>query len=92
MKILTESLRQKILTVVDGEAVLLPIMHEWSMHLRRCEEVLDWLIANRLTGSNLVGFIQLNFPRSTLEPAKWVLMKINRQSNPSPIIYGRDWK
>lgn len=91
-QMMTENLRHKILTVVDGQSVLLPVMHEWSVHLRRCEEVLDWLIFNRLTGRNLVGFIHLNFPRSTLEPAKWVLMKIDRQSNPSPIIYGRDWK
>ena len=85
-------LREKILRVVDGETVLLPVMHEWSVHLRRCVEVLDWLIANHLTGKALVGFIQFRFPRSTLEPARWVLMKIDRQSNPSPIIYGRDWK
>jgi hypothetical protein len=83
--------RRLIFRVADGYDPCLPILHFLdSMH--RCDEILGWLIGNRLTGKNLCEFLQIQFGNSMLNMTKFIFMKLDKVTEKQAILLGRDVK
>lgn len=82
--------RELMLKVVNGcsDQRVLTALYWWDQH-HRCDDVLRWLIKNRLTGYNLVTWLDEHYSRSILEPLKWILMRVDR-GNEMRTIFDRD--
>jgi hypothetical protein len=68
----------------------LPILHFLTGFVR-CDEILKWLINNRMTGNDVVFFVNYQFKRSQLDFAKWVLSKVDKDKELKRIYVGKDW-
>lgn len=78
-----------ILMVWDGDDRTL--RHLWMVNnLYRADEVLAYLIQNRLTGKRLVAFIEEDHKGSLLKAMCEVLRRINRDLEAKPLIVGKD--
>jgi hypothetical protein len=90
MKAMTPRRREKLLRVMDGKLELTVYLWHWNQH-RRCDQILDWLIQNRLTGGRLSSWISGQFRGSILEPLRHILQRIDRDPEPKPVIVGTDY-
>ena len=70
--------REKILKVIDGDPRLIVTLAHWN-NLNRADDVLDWLISNRLTGRNLWGWLTEKRPATILDPLKYIFSKIEKK-------------
>ncbi len=89
-QIKSEARRQLFLQVMDGDARLGAILFAWN-DFARCDEILKWLIVNRITGKNLHAWLQQTFANSILKPVEFIVAKIDREPNYKPFIVGRDF-
>lgn len=69
---------------------LLPILQHLDA-FRRCDEMLAWLIANRITGKQLHLWMAFQHQRSMLKMAAYILQRLNRDPAPKPILVGVDY-
>lgn len=87
---MTEQKRQLMLEVMDGfppNATLLYHLNSFT----RCEQILLWLIKNRVTGKNLFEFHKVQFQGSILNMAKEILRRIDHNQELKPILVGKDF-
>ena len=82
--------RLKMLKVIDGHPGLPTVMFHWHK-FRRCDEILDWLLLNRMTGNTLFAWLRGEFEMGTLSMARFILMKIDKEKEERPILVGRDY-
>lgn len=87
---LSHERRQKMLRIIDGHPNLPLVMYQWHK-LRRCDEILDWLLRNRITGMNLFAWLRGEYQFHTLSMAKFILMKVDKEKEEKPILVGRDY-
>lgn len=87
---MTELRRNMIFRTVDGKQELFMIMAHWHK-MRRCDEVLDWCIQNKITGKNLYDFINKLTAGGVLSSYQYICMRIDREKAPRPIIAGKDY-
>ena len=80
-----------MLSVMDGDARLGTYFFTWNK-LVRCDYILTWLFKNRLTGKTLYEWLNQNFGMKALEPAKFILKKIDNTNDLKPIIIGKDYR
>lgn len=89
---MTPKRRQLMLIVLDGRKEILPYLHI-MYNFRACDEILAWLIENRLTGTNFLSWAENNFGTSLLDVGAFVLKRLERDltSGKRAIIHGKDW-
>lgn len=88
---MTERRRHMMLIIAESNQAVLPILHMIDDYVR-CDDILDWIIRNRLTGEEVVSMIKFQFKMSPLTFIKWVLSKIDKERELRPILMGRDMK
>lgn len=81
--------RMKMLKILDGQPELPTLLWHFDK-LSRCDEVLDWLIKNRVTGKRLVEFYE-TYNCSILSCASDILKRINAETVAGKIIAGKDY-
>lgn len=87
---MNEYRRELLFRVLDDEPKLLPTLHQLD-HYVRCDDMLRWLIQNRLTGKNLLSWMNLYFPKSILNMPEFILFKIKKDLEQKPVVYGKDY-
>lgn len=65
------------------------MLNVW-MNLTRLEDVVRWLIVNKLTGWQLHNWFVYECKNSPLDAARFVLGKLNRNPD-QKVMYGQDW-
>lgn len=88
--IMSEVTRELLLKVIDGHPDT-PRIAYMVYQFRRRDEMLAWLVANRLTGSNLANWVQTNCGGSNFAAAKFVLTKVKRERELQPVIAETDF-
>lgn len=84
-----EKTRELMLAVFDGEARTLTQLHFMS-NLERVDEVLTWLVKNKITGKKFLGWLQEEFDGSLLDCVCDILRRVNREILARPLIHGKD--
>lgn len=79
------------LSIGDINHPVLPILH-FLTRFKRCDEILNWLLKNRLTGNEIVLAVKYQFQNSQLTFVKWVLSRIDKNKELKPIIVGVDYQ
>lgn len=83
--------RDLMLMVIDGCPRAIPWMHMvWKLEFFRLNEILAWLVKNKITGTEFVAFIEQGHERSVLGMLSYILMQVNRDLIVKPIIVGED--
>jgi hypothetical protein len=90
LKTMSHARREKFLRLIDGDGRLAHYCYIWN-HRKRCEEVVDWLIAHKMTGRVLHTFLVESYGPKMHEPFQWVLMKIDNLAEP-PRIRAQDFE
>lgn len=90
---LTEKRRFLMLKVLDGfpngnAIVALSIFDRY----RRCDEALQWLIKNKLTGRRFCEFMQYEHGWKALFALKDIMRRVYNESEERPIIGGKDFR
>lgn len=75
--------------ILEDEPKVLPDLYFLDSFIR-CEEILRWLIANRLTGKDFLEWRNYLFGNSQLEMVQFILSKLDK-SEKQPIFYGKDF-
>lgn len=83
-------IRDLILTVLDGDRALMPVLYYLKSY-RRYEQILLWLIRNRLTGHQFREWISHEWGTRLMDMTKHILMKIDRGNEPQPIFMGGEF-
>lgn len=90
---MTHERRELMLLCMDSEREN-PQMH-YALHMcsqfYRCNDMIVWLIRNRLTGKNLLEWIRFEHGGSNFQMAKYVLTKVKREKLLQPVIAGQDF-
>lgn len=87
---MNEMKRELIFKVIDGDPRVVDIMFHFD-RFKHCERMLQWLVANKITGSKFFDIYLNQFKASWLTMGKWIVMKINKDSELKPLIGGRDF-
>ncbi len=74
---------------MDGKQETLPYLFFIDSCVR-ADEILKWLIANRLTGKNFLSWTHYLFGNSQLEMVQFILSKLDK-TDKQPIFYGKDF-
>lgn len=83
--------RDKILRVLDGDQRLLPLAFLINK-AKRSDEMLDWLLLNRITGVNLVSWFHIENEGSFLYACQDIIRRLEREIEHRPLIMGDDIK
>lgn len=86
---MSDRVRYLILQCVDTKQSLLPLMYN-IYHFSRHEEVLSYLVRQKITGDKLLTF-QREFNNSVFEMVKYIVEKIDHREKHT-IQYGLDWR
>lgn len=70
---------------------VLPILRILDGHVR-CDEMLHWLIKNRISGRDVALMVRFQFEMSPLNFMKWLISQIDHHREMKPILVGRDYK
>lgn len=81
--------RDLCLVVVDGHLPVTQLLY-WLSSLHRFDEVLEWLIRNKITGKKLVGYFENEHEASLIKFSAYVLRRVNRDLESKPLIVGKD--
>ena len=77
--------------VADGNLQIgVPLWH--FNNLTRCDEILSWLVRNRITGKEFLLFMKFYCGGSILNTAKEVLRRIDANEECGAILVGRDYR
>lgn len=82
--------RELFFKVIDGDPRVVDIMFQFD-RFKHCESMLRWLVANKITGKTFFEVYLNQFKASWLTMGKWIVMKINKDSELKPLIGGRDF-
>lgn len=90
MKMLSPKRRELMLRVADGDQrSFVYLFHLNSM--RRCEDILEWLIHHRYTGRSFVDYVAVAHEGSVLSMARTVVMWLEKNEELRPILIGQDF-
>lgn len=83
--------RALMFRVMDGRPDVLPYLHFLDRFVR-CDDILSWLIENRLTGKQFLSWSKELFGVSMLKMAAFVLSRLEKQTGKTkrPVIVGKD--
>jgi hypothetical protein len=87
---MTQVRRELILRFCDDRTDVFP----FAFHLNamvRCDEILRWLIKNRITGKHFLDWVRFHHNYSILKAAAFVMKEIDRNAELRPIIGGKDY-
>lgn len=87
----SDLIRGLMLEVSEGNKNVLPIMHHLNTHYPRCEQILQWLKRNKITGEKLLVWIKGEFNSSPLKAYSYILGKIHKEKN-YLVLLERDFK
>lgn len=88
---MSQSRRERMLKVIDDHPGVPPYMF-YLHHLGRCDEALDWLIRNRLTGKHFLEWMKNVHGNSIVNVMSQILKQLERKTeDPRAIIVGRDY-
>lgn len=88
LKAVVPKFRDLAFKVMDGRFELAPFIYQVYAH-QRSIQILEWCVASRLTGGELVMWLRFNFNRSLLGPIAEILRRIDNDEKPKPI-YAKD--
>lgn len=75
--------------VMDGNQEVLRYLYHFY-HYVRCDDILVWLIKNKLTGKEFISWAKTHFGMYHLAVGNFIIAKINQ--DPSyKILHGRDF-
>lgn len=75
--------------VMDHQPAILPTLHFLDRFVR-CDEMLQWLVDNKITGKEFLNFVHFKFPESQLSMAKFILKRIKKSRDDGKVFQGRD--
>lgn len=75
--------------VMNGDQRVVPFLH-YLDSWRRCDEMLQWLVRNHLTGKEFILWTQFNFGASMLSMAQYITRRLEKDSEGRPTLLGRD--
>lgn len=78
-----------MLRVMMGNSEVLPYLYHFDSY-RRCEQMLNWLIKNQLTGKEFLAWVKFHFNVSMLEVGRFILAQIDHEKGHRPVLLGRD--
>jgi len=87
---ITEKRKNLIHMTMNGEYGLLPIMHQLTRYVD-CDRFLNWLINNRLTGRDLLEWINTHHNKSVLGMVQFIIKHSEKNNEVKPIILNKDW-
>ncbi len=88
---MTEIRRQMMLRIADGAPEATRPLY-YLDRLTRCDEILCFMLTQRLTGRKFIDSLNHEHDGSILEFAKWAIMRIDRNLEKKPILFGRDFR
>jgi hypothetical protein len=90
---MTKQRRELMFKVMDNYAVDHFVTHTMYQldKLKRCDEVLAWLVRYKKTGSEFKDFIIHEFKGSWFQMAKWVLSRIDRDLETRRTLSGKEF-
>lgn len=80
-----------MLRIGDGVPDTLPLLYHLD-RLTRCDEVLAFMLREKITGQKFAGKVKNEHGGSILEFVKWAIQKINRDLEKRPIVAGKDYR
>lgn len=86
---MNEIRRQMMLKIADGNMSTLPILYH-ADRLRRCDEVLQYLLKNKLTGNQLLSYFQEQ-NSSILNLLSDILRRVDKERQKQKILAGKDY-
>lgn len=87
---MTDRRRDLLLRVMDGDYAALPFLHHFDSHFVRCDEILEWLIKNRLTGREFVAWTRMWKGTTPFSLGRFILSRVQKDQE-QKIIHGKDW-
>ena len=83
--------RDLILQVADGDPRTFPILYQLDRFVH-ADKMFAWMLANGIKGKYLVEVVSENFKHSWLTFGKWVVMRVNKDTQLRSVIAGKDFK
>lgn len=90
MSMMSPRRRDLFQRVMDGDPRTLTILHIFD-GFARCEEMLNWLIQHGYTGQKFFAWVKIYHEGSPLGAGKEILMRLNKDQEASPVIFGKDF-
>lgn len=87
---MTENRRQLLLQICDGHPGLPPYLYHLT-RFRRCDEILGWLVQNRITGKRFLEWVVGEHNRSILNAGAQVIARLEREKKSRPILADQDY-
>jgi len=81
---MTESTRQLMLKIIDGQETVVRFCYFLSQ-FKRQDQMLQFLINARLTGRTLVDWLKVNFQNSFLEASAFILRYVKGDAEKQPV-------
>lgn len=81
--------RDLMFRVMNDQQEVAPYLHHFDQ-FRRCDEMLCWLIRNRLVGKEFLTWAKFQFGVSMLDVSKDILKRLENNDQTKAIIYGKD--
>lgn len=78
-----------MLKIMEGEHQVTVYLHHLDGYLR-CDEMLAWLVRNRLTGKEFLNWAKFHFGASILDMPRYILKRLEKTEGPRPIFLGKD--
>lgn len=88
-QIMSGKRRELMHCVMDGDFRIITFLHHVDGY-RRCDEVLTWLVRNKITGKVFIEWSQFHFGHSLMEPIRYIRDQIDKEREAQPILFGRD--
>ena len=85
---MTPKRRALMFKVMDDKEEILSYLYHLNSFVR-CDDILKWLIDNKLTGKEFLSWAKFHFGVSILELASFVLAQIDKHRKPG-IFFGKD--
>lgn len=87
---MTEERRTMMLLIAEHHPAAPPYLYHLD-RFRRCDEILRWLLKNKLTGMRFVQWVRNDHAGSILKAGADVLRRLDREAGPRAIIGGKDY-
>jgi hypothetical protein len=87
---MTPRQRDIIFKIADGNLETLPILYHF-VNYKRGNEIFNWLLSNRFTGNQLIALVNQKFGNKLMDAAKFILMKVDKETEVKPIFLGKDF-
>jgi hypothetical protein len=76
--------------VMEDRTESVRVMHLMDGHVL-CDEMLRWLVRNRLTGVRLLEWLRFEHRGSVFGAMKYLVMRVERERKVRPVIAGIDY-